>query len=41
MNKMYGFEGEIKHKYNAPMADFFTDVFNWLPLCQCWQWLLL
>jgi serine/threonine-protein phosphatase 5 len=32
MNKMYGFEGEIKHKYNAEMADFFTGVYNWLPL---------
>jgi len=33
MNKMYGFEGEAKHKYNGQMADFFTEVYNWLPLC--------
>jgi len=32
MNKMYGFEGEVKHKYNQEMADYFTDVYNWLPL---------
>ncbi|VDN11531.1 unnamed protein product [Dibothriocephalus latus] len=29
---MYGFEGEVKSKYNADMADSFTEVFNWLPL---------
>jgi serine/threonine-protein phosphatase 5 len=33
MNKMYGFEGEIKAKYNAKMADFFSEIFNYLPLC--------
>ncbi|MFH4980433.1 hypothetical protein AB6A40_007142 [Gnathostoma spinigerum] len=33
MNKMYGFEGEVKSKYNSNMADFFTEIFNYLPLC--------
>eukprot|EP00048_Salpingoeca_helianthica_P016275 m.231405 g.231405 ORF g.231405 m.231405 type:complete len:476 (-) comp18355_c0_seq1:61-1488(-) len=32
MNKMYGFEGEVKSKYNAQLADFFTEIFNFLPL---------
>jgi len=32
MNKMYGFEGEVKSKYSANMADLFTEVYNWLPL---------
>lgn len=33
MNKMYGFEGEIKAKYNMKMAEFFSEIFNHLPLC--------
>lgn len=33
MNKMYGFEGEVKSKYTSQMADFFTEIFNYLPLC--------
>ncbi|KAK9806971.1 hypothetical protein WJX72_009035 [[Myrmecia] bisecta] len=32
MNKIYGFEGEVKHKYNAIMADLFRETFCWLPL---------
>ncbi|CAL8081137.1 unnamed protein product [Orchesella dallaii] len=35
MNQMYGFDGEVKAKYNAQMAEFFTEVYNWLPLCHC------
>jgi len=35
MNKMYGFEGEVKAKYNTQMCDLFTEVYNWLPLCHC------
>lgn len=35
MNKMYGFEGEVRAKYNSMMVDFFTEVYNWLPLCHC------
>lgn len=30
---MYGFEGEVKAKYTSDMADLFTEVYNWLPLC--------
>lgn len=33
MNKMYGFEGEVKSKYTTQMADFFTEIFDYLPLC--------
>eukprot|EP00775_Hariotina_reticulata_P007234 gene7234-7447_t len=32
MNKIYGFDGEVKHKYNGLMLDVFREVFNWLPL---------
>ena len=35
MNKMYGFEGEVWAKYNSMMVDFFTEVYNWLPLSHC------
>ena len=35
MNKMYGFEGEVKAKYTSNMVDLFTEVYNWLPLCHC------
>nr|CAG4647785.1 EOG090X03S1 [Moina brachiata]SVE92928.1 EOG090X03S1 [Moina brachiata] len=35
MNQMYGFEGEVKSKYSAQMAELFTEVYNWLPLCHC------
>lgn len=33
MNQMYGFEGEVKAKYTAQMAELFTEVYNYLPLC--------
>eukprot|EP00249_Psilotum_nudum_P021502 c28129_g1_i1 orf=695-2140(-) len=32
MNKIYGFEGEVKSKFNETMADLFTEVFCCLPL---------
>lgn len=32
MNKIYGFEGEVKHKYDDTVMQLFTEVFNWLPL---------
>lgn len=32
MNKIYGFEGEIRHKYDVDIMNLFTDVFNNLPL---------
>ena len=28
MNKMYGFEGEVKAKYSANMVDLFTGLLN-------------
>jgi len=33
MNKIYGFEGEVKHKYDASIMTMFAEVFCWLPLC--------
>ncbi|CAI4223253.1 unnamed protein product [Auanema sp. JU1783] len=33
MNKMYGFEGEVKQKYGMEMTEFFTEIFCLLPLC--------
>ncbi|XP_056639614.1 serine/threonine-protein phosphatase 5 [Diorhabda sublineata] len=35
MNQVYGFDGEVKSKYTAQMADLFTEVYNWLPLAHC------
>jgi serine/threonine-protein phosphatase 5 len=32
MNKIYGFEGEVKHKYDAVMMQLFSEVFQALPL---------
>ncbi|CAM6092853.1 unnamed protein product [Calypogeia fissa] len=32
MNKIYGFEGEVKTKYNEQMSELFTEVFCALPL---------
>lgn len=32
MNKMYGFEGEIRSKYNRKLSDLFQEVFCCLPL---------
>lgn len=32
MNKVYGFEGEVKHKYDETCMKMFTEVFQWLPL---------
>jgi len=33
MNKLYGFEGEVVHKYDSKTMDVFSQVFNSLPLC--------
>lgn len=33
MNKMYGFEGEVKKKYSSQMSELFSELFNTLPLC--------
>jgi len=32
MNKIYGFEGEVKHKYDDKIFDLFLEVFCYLPL---------
>jgi serine/threonine-protein phosphatase 5 len=32
MNKVYGFTGEVKHKYDDNVMGLFTEVFQWLPL---------
>jgi serine/threonine-protein phosphatase 5 len=32
MNKLYGFEGEVLHKYDSKIYDLFCDIFNHLPL---------
>jgi len=33
MNSIYGFEGEVKAKYDDKIMGLFTEVFQWLPLC--------
>lgn len=35
MNRMYGFDGEVKAKYTEKMANLFTEVYNTLPLAHC------
>jgi len=35
MNKMYGFEGEIKAKYSENAYEMFQEVFCALPLAHC------
>ena len=35
MNKIYGFEGEVLHKYDKVVMDVFTEVFQALPLSAC------
>jgi len=32
LNRVYGFEGEVKKKYNDQVYELFQEVFNWLPL---------
>lgn len=32
MNNMYGFKGEVEHKYSKRVFDLFTELFNALPL---------
>ena len=32
MNKIYGFEGEVKAKYDDKIFDLFLEVFEWMPL---------
>lgn len=37
MNKIYGFEGEVKHKFSGLMADVFRETFCWMPLVHILQ----
>ncbi|ETO30011.1 hypothetical protein RFI_07108 [Reticulomyxa filosa] len=32
MNEMYGFKGEVEHKYETRIYQLFCELFNWLPL---------
>ena len=35
MSKIYGFEGEVRHKYDATVLALFHECFQWLPLAAC------
>ena len=35
LNKMYGFEGEVKHKYDIKIYDLFSQLFCYLPIGHC------
>ncbi len=35
LNKLYGFEGEVKHKYDVKVYDLFSELFCYLPLAHC------
>ena len=35
MNSVYGFEGEVKAKYNLPTFHLFSELFSALPLANC------
>eukprot|EP01135_Chromosphaera_perkinsii_P002725 Nk52_evm93s226 gene=Nk52_evmTU93s226 len=35
MNKMYGFDGEVKSKFNDTMCEMFHETYRCLPLAQC------
>jgi serine/threonine-protein phosphatase 5 len=37
MNKLYGFEGEVKKKYDEDLYTMFCEAFCLLPLCHCIQ----
>lgn len=35
LNKLYGFENEVKHKYDVKTYELFSDMFCQLPLGHC------
>jgi serine/threonine-protein phosphatase 5 len=35
LNKLYGFEGEVRHKYDVKTYDLFASLFCYLPLAHC------
>jgi serine/threonine-protein phosphatase 5 len=32
---MYGFEGEVKHKYDVKIFDLFSNMFCAMPIAHC------
>jgi serine/threonine-protein phosphatase 5 len=35
LNKLYGFEGEVKHKYDIKVYELFNEMFCNMPLSHC------
>lgn len=35
LNKLYGFEDEVKKKYDVKLYDFFSELFCYLPIAHC------
>lgn len=35
LNKLYGFYGEVQHKYDTKVYDLLSDLFQHLPLSHC------
>jgi serine/threonine-protein phosphatase 5 len=35
LNKLYGFESEVKHKYDIKTYDLFSEMFCQLPIAHC------
>ena len=35
LNKLYGFEGEVKAKYDIKVYDLFSELFCQMPLSHC------
>jgi serine/threonine-protein phosphatase 5 len=35
LNKLYGFEGEVKHKYDIKTYELFSEMFCNLPIAHC------
>lgn len=35
LNKMYGFEGEVRHKYDVKTYELFSELFCYLPIGHC------
>ena len=35
LNKLYGFENEVKHKYDIKTYELFSDMFCALPIAHC------
>lgn len=35
LNKLYGFEGEVRHKYDIKIYDLFASLFCYMPIAHC------